>query len=188
MTDPGADPQDAEAGLLARVAAGERDGPLSELFDRYGQRVFAIGYRALGDAALAEELVQETFVRLWQSAERYDPAQGTVGTWVRMIARRVAVDMQRRASVRPRSAMGEAPEGAAVSDDATERSLIGLDVREALEGLSPDHREVLLLGYDEDLTQREIAERLSIPLGTVKTRTYHALRALRSKLKGFEPA
>jgi len=186
--DPGAETHAVEARLLARVAAGERDEPLGALFDRYGQTVYALGYRALGDASQAEELVQETFVRLWQSAGRYDPAQGSVGTWVRMLARRVAVDLHRRAAVRPRAAAGELAEDAAVSEDATERSLVGLDVREALESLSPDHREVLVLGYDEDLTQREIAERLSLPLGTVKTRTYHALRALRSQLTGFEPA
>ncbi len=171
----------AEAALIARLAAGEREAPMAELYERYGRRVYALGLRLLGDQTQAEELVQETFVRLWQSAERYDARQATVRAWVWMLARRAAVDMQRRAAARPRAAgAGTRPEP--VTGDEVDRLVLGLDVRDALERLSSDHREVLALGYDEDLTQSEIAARLEIPLGTVKTRTYHALRALRERL------
>ena len=97
-----------EAALLARVAAGEREGPLGELYDRYGPRLYGLGMRLLGDATLAEELVQETFVRLWRSAGRFDPEQGSVRIWTWMLARRVAIDLQRRAAVRPRSAVADA--------------------------------------------------------------------------------
>lgn len=172
----------AEAAILSRLAAGEREAPMAELYERYGRRVYALGLRLLSDPTQAEELVQETFVRLWQSAGRYDATQGTVRGWVWTLARRAAVDMQRRAAARPPSVGDRGREP--VAPDDVERTLLSLDVREALEGLSPDHREVLALGYDEGFTQSEIAARLGIPLGTVKTRTYHALRGLKDRLEG----
>ncbi len=179
MTREGADA--AEAAILHRLAAGELEAPMADLYDRYGRRVYGLGLRVLRDATLAEELVQETFVRLWQSAGRYDATQGAVAPWVWMIARGAAIDMQRRAAVRPRAARSDAGQEPVVTDEI-DRMLLSLDVRDALEELSPSHREVLALGYDEALTQREIADRLDIPLGTVKTRTYHALRALKDRL------
>jgi hypothetical protein len=90
-----------EADLLARVAAGDRGAPLEELYRRYEVRLYGLGLRLLGDQGLAEELVQETFVRLWQQARRYDPARGSVGTFTFAIARRIAVDLWRRPSSRP---------------------------------------------------------------------------------------
>ena len=154
---------------------------MAELYERYGRRVYGLGLRLLRDPTQAEELVQETFVRLWQTAGRYDAAQGAVASWVWMLARGVAIDMQRRAAVRPRASRGDAGHEPVAADEI-DRVVLGLDVRQALEDLSPSHREVLALGYDEGLTQREIAARLDIPLGTVKTRTYHALRALKDRL------
>ncbi|MDP9386094.1 MAG: RNA polymerase subunit sigma-24, partial [Actinomycetota bacterium] len=72
----------AEAALVARLAGGEREAPMAELYERYGRRVYALGRRLLGDETQAEELVQETFVRLWQSAGRYDAGRATVRAWV----------------------------------------------------------------------------------------------------------
>lgn len=172
-----------EVHLLAEVARGDHDRPLAELYARYGTPLYRLGLRLLGDRGPAEELVQETFVRLWQSAGRFDPAQATVRTFVFLIARRVAVDLRRRAAVRPSLADTEpAVEPAAEPEGAVDRALLGLEVREALESLSGAHREVLELAYDADLTQTQIAARLDLPLGTVKTRTFHALRALRGEL------
>jgi len=108
---PDTDGQDGgDAALLARVAAGEADGPIGELYDRYAQRVYRLGLRLLGDRGRAEELVQETFVRLWRAAPRFDPAQGSVATFVYVLAQRVAVDQHRRAAVRPPGPMdGDGP-------------------------------------------------------------------------------
>ena len=189
MTETSTDALDAA--LLARVAGGEREAPIAELYERYARRVYALGVRLLADGTLAEELVQETFVRLWQSAGRYDARRGSVRTWLWMLARRTAIDLQRRAAARPQAmahaagAEGETsdPVGRLVSDDQVDRAIVQLDVRDALERLNPKHREVLALGYDEGLSQPEIAARLEIPLGTVKTRTYHALRALKDGLE-----
>jgi RNA polymerase sigma-70 factor (ECF subfamily) len=164
-----------EARLLALVAAGHRDEPLIELYDRYAKRVYGLGLRLLGDRGLAEDLVQETFLRLWRSAPRFDPDRATVRTFLFTIARRAAVDLWRRRRDRIEAGYEAEP---VVEDEAFEALLVSLDVRDALDELSAKHREVLELHYRGDLTQQQISERLEVPLGTVKTRTYHALRAL----------
>ena len=171
-----------EAALMARIANGEREEPLIELYERYGTHLYRFGRRRLGHGQDAEELVQETFVRLWRGAGRFDPERSSVRSFVYMLAERVAVDLHRRASARPGSAA--TPPGAPEPADPaeTERTLLALEVREALDALGDNHREVLELGYRGELTQREIAARLDLPLGTVKSRTYHALRALRREL------
>jgi RNA polymerase sigma-70 factor, ECF subfamily len=169
-----------EARLLALVAAGDRDEPLVELYGRYARRVYGLGLRLLGDRGLAEELVQETFLRLWRSAPRFDPARSSVRTFVFTLARRAAIDLRRR-----RRAPLDHPRqpGPPVDDGDFEALLVSLDVRDALEELTPKHREVLELHYRGDLTQRQISERLGVPVGTVKTRAYHALRALKGRLE-----
>jgi RNA polymerase sigma-70 factor (ECF subfamily) len=167
-----------DADLLVAIGGGDRGEPLRELYHRYAGRIFGLGVRLLGDRGLAEELVQETFVRLWRNASRYDPKRGSPATFVFTIARRVAVDLWRRPSSRPVDDHAETP----VDDDPIERLMTNLQVRDALETLTPPHREVLELSYRHRLRQPEIAQRLGIPLGTVKTRSYHALRNLRAAL------
>jgi RNA polymerase sigma-70 factor, ECF subfamily len=173
-----------EARLLALVAAGDRDEPLAELYGRYAKRVYGLGLRLLGDQGLAEDLVQETFLRLWRSAPRFDTDRATVRTFLFTIARRAAVDLWRRRRDRIEVAGSEIEP--VVEDEAFEALLVSLDVRYALDELSAKHREVLELHYRGDLTQQQISERLEVPLGTVKTRTHHALRALKGKLEELE--
>jgi RNA polymerase sigma-70 factor (ECF subfamily) len=169
-----------DATLLARVADGDLGTPLEELYDRYAERLYGLGLRLLGDRGLAEELVQETFVRLWRTADRYQPGRGSVSTFVFAIARRIAVDLWRRPSSRPFAELTEADRDRGHDpEDATERLVVGLNVRDALGALSAAHREVLELLYLQDLTQAQVAERLGVPLGTVKTRAYHGLRAFK---------
>ena len=173
-----------EARLLALVAAGQRDEPLVELYSRYAKRVYGLGLRLLGDQGLAEDLVQETFLRLWRSAPRFDPDRATVRTFLFTIARRAAVDLWRRRRDRIEAAGSEIEP--VVEDEVFEALLVSLDVRHALDELSEKHRDVLELHYRGDLTQQQISERLEVPLGTVKTRTYHALRALKGKLEELD--
>jgi len=165
-----------EATLLTAVGRGDRDRAMPELYRRYERRLFGLGIRLLGDAGLAEELVQETFLRVWRTADRYDPARGTVTAFVLSIGRRIAIDLWRRPSSRQVQPAGEPP---AALDEIIDRLLLQLDVREALDSLPAPQREVLELSYHSDLTQAEVASRLGIPLGTVKSRAYHALRAFR---------
>jgi RNA polymerase sigma-70 factor, ECF subfamily len=170
------------AALLGRVAAGERGMAVAALYDLYAPRIYGVGRRMLRAEGAAEDLVQETFVRLWQSAGRFSGERGSADAFVMTIARRTAIDLHRRAASRPRSAEWETGEDPA-DDTSFDRVLLELDMRRALDTLPDKQREVLELSYRHDLTQRQIAERLSIPLGTVKTRTWHALHALKRELE-----
>jgi RNA polymerase sigma-70 factor (ECF subfamily) len=183
-----------EAVLMARVAAGDDGGEaLRALHGRYAGPVVALGMRLLGDHGLAEELVQETMLRLWRSAGGFDPARGGARSYVFTIARRAAVDLHRRRAARPVDLLTDVgvtdagPELGAV-EDTGDGLLERLDLRDAVARLSPAHREVIDLGYRLDLTQAEIARRLDLPLGTVKTRSHSALQALRRRLDGLSAA
>jgi RNA polymerase sigma-70 factor, ECF subfamily len=169
-----------DAALLLAVGRGDRDMALPELYRRYERRLFGLGIRLLGDAGLAEELVQETFLRVWRTADRFDPARGTASAFVLTIARRLAIDLWRRPSSRP---VATGPEAAVPVDETIDRLVLQLTVRDALDSLQPAHRQVLELSYHADLTQTEVASRLGIPLGTVKSRVYHALRAFRGAIR-----
>jgi RNA polymerase sigma-70 factor, ECF subfamily len=166
-----------EAALLGRVAAGDHGAPLQWLYRRYEARLYGYGLRRLGDPGLAEELVQETFLRLWQSSKRFDPDRGSVRALLFGIAGRVVADLWRRPSSR---AHAPDPPDIAVADEDV---VLAVTVRDAMMSLSPAHREVLELVYDQDLKLADVAERLGVPLGTAKTRAYHGLRALRAALE-----
>lgn len=173
-----------EADLLVRAAAGDHEPALRALYRRYEVRLYGFGLRLLGDRGLAEELVQESFVRLWQSAGRFDPERGTVRALLFTIARRAAADLRRR----PSSRQFEPEADAGALDEHADEVLLSVTVRDAMMSLSPAHREVLVLAYDHDLRLTDIAAHLQLPLGTVKTRSFYALRALRQALRerGYE--
>jgi RNA polymerase sigma-70 factor, ECF subfamily len=178
-----------EAELVARIARGDLDQPLAELVERYQRPLFGYGLKVLGDPWLAEELVHECFIRLWRTAGRFDPNRATVGAYLFMVARTMAIDVYRRSAAQNapggRRRVDVEPEQLAEQvpiDDDSARLVERMAMRDALNSLSPAHREVLLLAHYDGLTQAEIADRLGIPLGTVKTRMFHGLRALRSVL------
>jgi RNA polymerase sigma-70 factor (ECF subfamily) len=172
-----------EAALLAEVADGDLGAPLAELYRRYAGRVYGFGRKLLGDDGLAEELVQETFVRLWRTAGRFDVRRASVSTYLFTIARTVAVDLRRRPSSRSHEPAPDPDDDTMVGEDEMERLMEGLTVRDALDSLAPAHRTVLTLAYTDGLTHRQIAAKLGIPHGTVKTRMFHGLRALRLALE-----
>jgi RNA polymerase sigma-70 factor, ECF subfamily len=175
-----------DADLVAQIATGDRGEPVAELYHRYGGRLYRLGLQLLGDTGLAEELVQECFVRLWRTAGRFDLSRGTVAAYLFVIGRSVAEDLRKRPSSRPLMPVEDAL--VPPQPDSTDRIVEALIVRDALDSLSEAHREVLMLVHGEQLTQSQIAERLSLPLGTVKTRMFHGLRALRSALaeRGYD--
>ena len=168
-----------EAQLVARIADGNIEEPLRELYRRYAKNLYRFGLHMLGDEGLAEEMVQETFVRLWRSARRYEPDRGSVGAYLFVIARSTAADIRKRPSSRPLpvedSQLPPLP-------DSTDQILDSLMLRDAIDKLSTAHAEVLRLVLEEGLTPSEIAKRLNLPLGTIKTRMYYSMRALRSAL------
>ncbi len=165
----------AQVDLIRRVAVGD-EGAIAALYDMYAGPLYGYGLRRLGDTQLAEQLVQDVLTRLWRDAARYDARRGSVRTWVFAIARAVVVDLHRR---RPRAIpTDEMPDLDA--DDAELDELLDAEiVRAALDRLSHEHREVLELGYYAGLPQSAVAARLGLPVGTVKSRTYYALRAFR---------
>jgi RNA polymerase sigma-70 factor (ECF subfamily) len=193
-----------DAALVRAVAGGSHDA-LAALYDRHGDAVFAAACRLTSDRGLAEEVVQETFLALWDRAETYDPAIGSLAAWLHTIARNRTIDRLRAAGRRPgltplSSVVGGAAEepdadaldrvmasGMLVAGSVPERSpemtTALAELRRALQAaladLPEDERTVIVLAYAEDLTQSEIAERLDWPLGTVKTRTRRALARLR---------
>lgn len=177
-----------EATLLALIAAGDDGDALVELYRRYESILYRLGRRLLNDEGMAEEMVQDTFVRVWRSASRFDPSRGSVRTFILVIARGAAADLRRRSASRPLDVMPgheiEQREGDSASGpDATDGVLLGMVVGDALDALPAKHAEVLRLHFDQDMSQSQIAERLDVPLGTIKTRSFHALRSLRRELQ-----
>ena len=175
-----------EADLVAQIAAGDGGDPLVELYRRYERRLFRFGVQQLGNNGLAEELVQETFVRLWRTAAgQFDAEKASVQTYLYVIARSVAADIRKRPSSRPLLPVEDVD--MPPQPDSVDQILDSMIVREALESLGAGHAQVIQLAQDEGLTQSQIAERLGLPLGTVKTRMFHGMRAMRVALaeRGF---
>lgn len=162
--------------LLRRIEAGDR-AALADLYDQHAPLVNALCLRILRDRAEAEEVLQEVFLQAWRQAGRYDPARGSVTSWLAVIARSRALDRLRR-----RAARREAPEEAIPVTIEMPRTAEAIAVREALQALPPTQRRALELAYYEGLTQVEIAERTGQPLGTIKTRMRTALLRLREAL------
>ena len=185
VTDAADRPAAEEVELVAQIAAGNHGAPVSELYRRYGRRLFRFGVQHLGNEGLAEEMVQETFVRLWRTAGRFDADKSSVGTYLYVIARSVAADIRKRPSSRPLMPVNDT--GVPPIPDSVDQIVDSMVIREAFETLGPAHADVIHLAQDEGLTQSQIAERLGVPLGTVKTRTFHGMRALRNALieRGF---
>lgn len=177
------DEAEYEARLLQQVAAGDRGAPLEELYDRYERRIWALGLRRLRDRGAAEDLVQESFVRLWRAAPRFDPERGTVGALLMTIATRTAIDLGRRKAGETTVVSLDTDVAEPVGGtEAEERLLLRDELQAALATLSEEQREILRLHFQEDLTQADIAERLGLPLGTVKSRVFYGLRHLRAVL------
>jgi RNA polymerase sigma-70 factor (ECF subfamily) len=166
--------------LVRRVASGD-ERALSGLYDRYAGLVYGTGMRYLGDRETAEELVQDVFTSVWRNAAGFDPARASFATWVYRITRNRATDLIRRRKARVRTVDGESLFESGESDPSGELSR-NFDVAAALSRLSSVHREVLLLAYFHGFSQREISDRTATPLGTVKSRTTAALRALRETM------
>jgi RNA polymerase sigma-70 factor (ECF subfamily) len=174
--------------LMARLSGPEVEAAISTLYDRYSRTVFGVGLKILGDRSLAEELVQEVFLKVWRSSGTFDPSRGSFSTWLYRVTRSVALDLYRKRASRVRQVSDGALHIAAArdsSDDPQEiidESWLSWRVSRALEVLDAPHREVIDLAYFGGLSQREISIRTGVPLGTVKTRTASAFKSLRGEL------
>jgi RNA polymerase sigma-70 factor (ECF subfamily) len=177
---------EADSDVLRRLAAGDREA-VAELYDRHAARVLGLAYRIVRNSSDAEDVVQEVFSQAWRTAPNYQAARGTVAGWLLMMARTRAIDRLRARQAR-RDAHAEPDFEAIPSDAASLADQVianqqAAGVRAAVETLPPDQRTALDLAYFEGLTQTEIAERLRIPLGTVKTRIRSALASLRRSVR-----
>jgi RNA polymerase sigma-70 factor (ECF subfamily) len=197
----------SDVSLMGQLVEGSQDA-LAGLYDRYAQLVFATALRVSHDRGMAAEVVQETFLTLWNRAEQFDASRGALAAWVQVIARNRAIDRLRFAGRHDRAvtfssfdrdewddqataewltSTGELV-GAASPEPGPEMALSDKETRESIQHalalLTPLERRVIELAYDAGLSQSEIAVQLGWPIGTVKTRTRRALRHLRDWIEG----
>ena len=176
---------------LVLLAARSEQSALAELYDRYGRVAYGLALRILRDQALAEDAVQEAFLAIWRTAQRYVPERGTASTWILTLVHRRAVDLVRREQRRRADSLEQAPEqGGGSADEEAWLRLQRERVQEALRQLPDQQREALELAYYGGFTQSELAERLGQPLGTIKSRMFSGLARLRELLgdPGLETA
>jgi RNA polymerase sigma-70 factor, ECF subfamily len=169
--------------LLSLVASAD-DEALAELYDRFGGVAYGLALRILRDEALAQDAVQEAFLAVWRSADRFLAERARASTWILTLVHRRAVDLVRREDRRRGEPLESAPEPMAPKG-VEEQATLGFQrrvVQEALRRLPPEQREALELGYYGGLTQAELAERLGQPLGTIKSRMFAGLARLRELL------
>jgi RNA polymerase sigma-70 factor (ECF subfamily) len=159
------------------------DDGVRAVYAAHGPELYRFALRSLGDRGLAEEAVQETFVRAWQAANRFDDALGSLRTWLFAIIRNVVIDLSRARAVRPALAAGGRTNEPIVLDDDVERVLVAWQVEEALQKLSGEHREALVEVHYKGRPYHEVAEEFGVPVGTVKSRVYYALKAMRLALE-----
>ena len=179
----------SDSDLLRAMARGD-EAALAACYDRYRLILFGLIVRILNDRAEAEDVLQETFLQVWRRANDFDENRGRAFTWLVTIARSRALDRLRSHGSRERIAAEAAAEPRDVMGDAsaeTLRSEEAVVVRRALIELPEEQQRALLLAYFEGLTQTEIATRLGIPLGTVKTRVRSGMIRLRELLRDQFP-
>jgi len=179
--------------LIGRVAEGNARA-LEVLYERYSRAVYSFALRILGDQQLAEELLQEVFFRAWRQGSAFQASRGTFITWLLSITHNMAIDEVRKRRRRPQKAESEdseavlagvADKGQSVEDQVWVVALRGA-IAGAMEQLPLAQRQVIELAYYQGLTQREIAENLSEPLGTIKTRMRLGMQKLRDFLEEHE--
>jgi RNA polymerase sigma-70 factor (ECF subfamily) len=160
----------------------ERD--VREAYAAHAGELYGFAVRSLGDAGLAEEAVQETFLRAWRAGARFDPQIGSLRTWLFAILRNVVIDLGRARASRPAVAEG----GIEPVVEPFEEALLSWQVEEAMRRIGEQHRRVLVETYYRGRPYAEVATELGVPEGTVKSRVYYGLRALRVALEeiGYE--
>jgi RNA polymerase sigma-70 factor (ECF subfamily) len=177
--DSGARTGPHEIGLIADIAARSDDDAARRLYRKYRMELFRFGFHVLHDEGLTDEMVQETFVKFCQQARKYDPGRGPVRGWLFTMARSVAIDIARRPSSRPFLPMEDFQ--LPPQYDTVDQALTILTVDQALDKLPSIYGDVMRLVRD-GFTHSEIAERLGIPIGTVKSRMAKAANTLRAEL------
>lgn len=182
LIDPSNSPE-----LVGRLKNRDPEA-MADLYDRYGRITYSLIYRIVRNAAMAEDLVQETFLRIWNRVHAFDEQKGALGPWVLTVARNRAIDYLRSVDGRRRESVFELEK---MEEPALfcnfENEIMNMDrvriLREAFLKLTDNQRTVIELAYYEGLSQSEMAERLQQPLGTVKTWVRTALKTLRNEIE-----
>jgi RNA polymerase sigma-70 factor (ECF subfamily) len=174
--------------LIDRVSGGDH-GAFSELYRRYSPSAFGLAKRIVGDQTMAEEVLQEVFLSVWRRAGAFDPARGSVRSWLFAQIHHRSVDVVRREEAEKRRSRATVEPDATEEDveDVIEESWLSArreHVRSALTNLPDEQRRVIELAYYNGLTQTQVADAMGVPLGTVKSRTLAAMRRLRQALSG----
>ncbi|HEX9332140.1 MAG TPA: sigma-70 family RNA polymerase sigma factor [Anaerolineales bacterium] len=180
--------------LIARVSQGDLTA-LETLYDRYAATVLGISLKIIGERATAEDVLQETFWRVWQSAVTYQSQRGSFTGWLFRIARNLAIDAYRRRSVRPQAItemanvdpiLDQIPDPDIDVPEQAQSNLKAQQVRNALTGLPREQRQVIEMAYFYGMTRQEIAKATGEALGTVHTRARLGLQKLREELERIE--
>ncbi len=169
--------------LRARFRQGDPDA-VREVYRSHGRLVYAVAYRVLGDRGLAEEATQQTFVKAWRAAQSFDERR-ELGPWLATIARRVAIDLYRREAHRSADPIESVPAGdpALVAAPQSAEAIYDVwEVRQAVAELPADEQEVVRLQHLDGFTHTQIAERLGVAVGTVKSRSFRAHKRLAALL------
>lgn len=176
--------------ILLRLIVHGNEQALSELYDRYNRLVFSIALNALGDALVAEEIIQDVFLRVWERAATFQPEQGKVITWLGRIARNRSIDLYRQRSIRPEgnSVSWDGLPNLHLTDEQDIEASVDLAnqqqrVRRAMAHIPAEQRQALVMAFFQGLSHQEIATALNEPLGTVKTRIRLGMHKLKTMLE-----
>jgi RNA polymerase sigma factor (sigma-70 family) len=174
---------------LMKLIADKQTHALEQLYDRYDNAIYSFAYQIVKDIMMAEEVVQELFLRVWKYAERYDSSHGKLSTWLFTLTRNIAIDILRKKQNRTGQQLAEQqrlnpiPDSRKAIEEQVESNRIGEQVMQALQLLSDEQKSIVEWIYYQGLTQQEVADRYAIPLGTVKSRVKLAMGQLKQRLE-----
>ena len=168
--------------LLELVAERRDEAAFDEFYGRYGRAVYAVVVRVTGDRAGSEDVVQQAFTNIWRAAAGYRRERGPATGWLFAIARNAAVDALRSRQAPSRWEVPDLPDDGPGPDERTSAAEEAFRIHAAVDTLPDNEREAIELAYFDGLSQSEVAARLEVPLGTVKTRTRRALARLADRL------
>ena len=180
---------DRDVELLGRIASQDR-AAFAEFYDRHATLMFSVASKILNNASEAEDVLQETFVQVWQKARNFNPNLGKASSWVAIMVRNKAIDRIRASQRRSRLADEAGAEFSIVSEvsDTANEAILGHDkaklIQSAIVELPVEQRRAIELAYFSGLTQDEISKKLNEPLGTIKARIRRGLLKLRDQLEG----
>lgn len=167
--------------LLSEIRSGSQ-AAMTTFFDRYSRMVYSVAMRVLSDSSEAEDVMQETFIRVWQNPGAFTAGRGSLGGWLLVVARNRAIDKLRRRKPTDPTDMFTLPSSINLAKES-ERVILLERVRNVMAALPEEQRKALEMAFFEGRTHSEIAEKTAEPLGTIKTRIRLALIAIRKELK-----